>query len=157
MWRSGPGSVLRRERARGALPPGATRVQAARVCHARGVGAPVRDAVGAALPCGDGPPPDTVRAQEPACGPGAPDGWDGPAGPAGRRAVGQVVVVRPEFADDPSGARSWEEGAAVLPPAGHRRAGDGRGAGRAAVAPAAGRGTGESGPRAPGALRHVIR
>ncbi|MEV7198228.1 urease accessory protein UreD [Streptomyces sp. NPDC093510] len=35
--------------------------------------------------------------QELSCGPGAPGGWDGPAVLAGHRAVGQLVVVRPEY------------------------------------------------------------
>lgn len=56
-----------------------------------------------------------VLDQELACGPGAPGGWDGPAGLAGHRTVGQVVVVRPEFADEPPAACVFEEGAAVLP------------------------------------------
>ncbi|MFF7607443.1 urease accessory protein UreD [Streptomyces parvulus] len=53
-----------------------------------------------------------------ACGPGAPGGWDGPAGLAGHRAVGQLVVVRPEFAAAPPAARVVGEGAAVMPLAG---------------------------------------
>lgn len=59
-----------------------------------------------------------VLDQELACGPGAPGGWDGPAGLAGHRAVGQLVVVRPGFAGEPPAARVFEEGAAVLPLAG---------------------------------------
>lgn len=59
-----------------------------------------------------------VLDQELACGPGAPGGWDGPAVLAGHRAVGQVVVVRPEFADRPVPARVLGEGAAVVPLAG---------------------------------------
>ncbi|CAL9380726.1 Urease accessory protein UreD [Streptomyces sp. enrichment culture] len=59
-----------------------------------------------------------VLDQELACGPGAPGGWDGPAGLAGHRAVGQLVVVRPGFATGPPAARVFEEGAAVLPLAG---------------------------------------
>ncbi|MFG2681096.1 urease accessory protein UreD [Streptomyces sp. NPDC048392] len=59
-----------------------------------------------------------VLDQELACGPGAPGGWDGPAGLAGHRAVGQVLVVRPEFAAEPPVARTFEEGAAVMPLAG---------------------------------------
>ncbi|MEC4571424.1 urease accessory protein UreD [Streptomyces virginiae] len=39
--------------------------------------------------------------QELACGPGAPGGWDGPAGLAGHRAVGQLLVVEPAFVQDP--------------------------------------------------------
>ncbi|MDL5200166.1 urease accessory protein UreD [Streptomyces sp. ALI-76-A] len=60
----------------------------------------------------------TVLDQELACGPGAPGGWDGPAVLGGHRAVGQVVVVRPEFADEPVAARVLGEGAAVVPLAG---------------------------------------
>ncbi|MFG2543956.1 urease accessory protein UreD [Streptomyces sp. NPDC048594] len=59
-----------------------------------------------------------VLDQELACGPGAPGGWDGPAGLAGHRAVGQLVVVRPGFATEPPAARVFEEGAAVMPLAG---------------------------------------
>ncbi|MET7322269.1 urease accessory protein UreD [Streptomyces sp. NPDC005549] len=59
-----------------------------------------------------------VLDQELACGAGAPGGWDGPAGLAGHRAVGQLVVVRPGFATEPPAARAFEEGAAVLPLAG---------------------------------------
>ncbi|MFD9380242.1 urease accessory protein UreD [Streptomyces sp. NPDC059999] len=39
--------------------------------------------------------------QEVACGPGAPGGWDGPAGLAGHRALGQLLVVDPRFAQAP--------------------------------------------------------
>jgi urease accessory protein len=60
----------------------------------------------------------TVLDQELSCGPGAPGGWDGPAVLAGHRAVGQLVVVRPEFADRPPGARALGECAAVIPLAG---------------------------------------
>ncbi|MGW1954505.1 urease accessory protein UreD [Streptomyces sp. NPDC001920] len=59
-----------------------------------------------------------VLDQEVACGPGAPGGWDGPAGLGGLRAVGQLVVVRPEFADHPVKARMLGENAAVMPLAG---------------------------------------
>ncbi|MFE5818958.1 urease accessory protein UreD [Streptomyces sp. NPDC056479] len=59
-----------------------------------------------------------VLDQELACGPGAPGGWDGPAGLGGCRAVGQLVVVRPEFARDPVAARVLGDGAAVMPLAG---------------------------------------
>ena len=59
-----------------------------------------------------------VLDQELSCGPGAPGGWDGPAGLGGFRAVGQLVVVRPEFADAPVAARVWGEHAAVMPLAG---------------------------------------
>ncbi|MEU7424637.1 urease accessory protein UreD [Streptomyces sp. NPDC040750] len=60
----------------------------------------------------------TVLDQELACGPGAPGGWDGPAVLAGHRAVGQLVVAAPEFADRPVAARMLGEGAALLPLAG---------------------------------------
>ncbi|CAM5468137.1 urease accessory protein UreD [Streptomyces fumanus] len=59
-----------------------------------------------------------VLDQELSCGPGAPGGWDGPAVLAGHRAVGQIVVVRPEFAPHPPAARVCPAGAAVLPLAG---------------------------------------
>ncbi|KUN85686.1 urease accessory protein UreD [Streptomyces griseoruber] len=60
----------------------------------------------------------TVLDQELACGPGAPGGWDGPAVLAGHRAVGQLVVVRPEFATHPVGAQILGEHAALVPLAG---------------------------------------
>ncbi|MFF3332570.1 urease accessory protein UreD [Streptomyces sp. NPDC002888] len=60
----------------------------------------------------------TVLDQELACGPGAPGGWDGPAVLAGQRAVGQLVVVRPEFATQPVVARAVGDQAAVMPLAG---------------------------------------
>lgn len=60
----------------------------------------------------------TVLDQELACGPGAPGGWDGPAVLAGRRAVGQLLVARPEFGERPVAARPLGEGAAVVPLAG---------------------------------------
>ena len=60
----------------------------------------------------------TVLDQELTCGPGAPGGWDGPAVLAGHRAVGQLLVVRPEFADQPVTAQVLGEGAAVVPLAG---------------------------------------
>ncbi|MFD0313494.1 urease accessory protein UreD [Streptomyces flavalbus] len=60
----------------------------------------------------------TVLDQELSCGPGAPGGWDGPAGLGGHRAVGQLVVVRPEFAERPVAARTLGDTAAVLPLAG---------------------------------------
>ncbi|MGW2049788.1 urease accessory protein UreD [Streptomyces sp. NPDC001858] len=59
-----------------------------------------------------------VLDQELACGPGAPGGWDGPAVLAGHRAVGQVVVVRPEFAERPVTAQVFGEHACVMPLAG---------------------------------------
>ncbi|WP_280912703.1 urease accessory protein UreD [Streptomyces sp. SAI-208] len=60
----------------------------------------------------------TVLDQELACGPGAPGGWDGPAVLAGHRTVGQLLVARPEFAEQPVPARVLGEGAVVVPLAG---------------------------------------
>ncbi len=56
--------------------------------------------------------------QELACGPGAPGGWDGPAVLGGHRAVGQLVVVRPEFEDVKPSAAPVGEWAALTPLAG---------------------------------------
>ncbi|WP_405927581.1 urease accessory protein UreD [Streptomyces sp. NBC_00035] len=56
--------------------------------------------------------------QELSCGPGAPGGWDGPAVLAGHRALGQLLVVRPEFADVPVQARLLGECASLMPLAG---------------------------------------
>ncbi|WP_329550318.1 urease accessory protein UreD [Streptomyces sp. NBC_01356] len=56
--------------------------------------------------------------QELSCGPGAPGGWDGPAVLAGHRALGQLLVVRPEFADVPVQARLLGEYASLTPLAG---------------------------------------
>jgi urease accessory protein len=56
--------------------------------------------------------------QELACGPGAPGGWDGPAVLAGHRALGQLVVVRPEFEQQLPAARLLGEYAALTPLAG---------------------------------------
>ncbi|MEU7066968.1 urease accessory protein UreD [Streptomyces sp. NPDC053429] len=56
--------------------------------------------------------------QELACGPGAPGGWDGPAGLAGHRALGQLLVVDPEFAEAPPAPAVLGEFAAVTPLAG---------------------------------------
>ncbi|MFE9217852.1 urease accessory protein UreD [Streptomyces lavendulae] len=56
--------------------------------------------------------------QELSCGPGAPGGWDGPAGIAGHRALGQLLVVDPRFDADPPAARVLGEFAAVTPLAG---------------------------------------
>ncbi|MFE2530180.1 urease accessory protein UreD [Streptomyces sp. NPDC059371] len=56
--------------------------------------------------------------QELACGPGAPGGWDGPAVLAGHRALGQLVIVRPEFERDLPTARPLGEYAALTPLAG---------------------------------------
>jgi urease accessory protein len=60
----------------------------------------------------------TVLDQELACGPGAPGGWDGPAVLAGHRAVGQLIVVRPEFTREPPAARMLGECASLAPLAG---------------------------------------
>lgn len=56
--------------------------------------------------------------QEVACGPGAPGGWDGPAGLAGHRALGQLLVVDPAFAISAPTAAVLGEFAAVTPLAG---------------------------------------
>ncbi|MGW5849737.1 urease accessory protein UreD [Streptomyces sp. NPDC055254] len=56
--------------------------------------------------------------QELACGPGAPGGWDGPAGLAGHRAIGQLLLVEPAFAGRPAAAAMLGEFAAVTPLAG---------------------------------------
>ncbi|MEU3983307.1 urease accessory protein UreD [Streptomyces sp. NPDC026672] len=60
----------------------------------------------------------TVLDQELACGPGAPGGWDGPAVLGGHRAVGQLIVVRPEFGQCPPAARTLGETAMLVPLAG---------------------------------------
>ncbi|MGW5427368.1 urease accessory protein UreD [Streptomyces sp. NPDC004059] len=60
----------------------------------------------------------TVLDQQLACGPGAPGGWDGPAVLAGRRAVGQLLVVRPEYAVRPVEPQMLDECAALTPLAG---------------------------------------
>ncbi|WP_327358195.1 urease accessory protein UreD [Streptomyces sp. NBC_01304] len=56
--------------------------------------------------------------QELACGPGAPGGWDGSAVLAGHRAVGQLVVVQPEFEDAPPQGRPLGDTASLTPLAG---------------------------------------
>ncbi|MFD6185166.1 urease accessory protein UreD [Streptomyces goshikiensis] len=56
--------------------------------------------------------------QELACGPGAPAGWDGPAGLAGHRSIGQLLVVDPAFEKAPPAAAVLGEFAAVTPLAG---------------------------------------
>ncbi|MFE2144852.1 urease accessory protein UreD [Streptomyces sp. NPDC059456] len=56
--------------------------------------------------------------QELACGPGAPGGWDGPAGLAGHRALGQLLVVDPAFAVSAPVPAVLGEFAAVTPLAG---------------------------------------
>ncbi|WP_185921981.1 urease accessory protein UreD [Streptomyces sp. WAC06614] len=53
--------------------------------------------------------------QELACGPGAPGGWDGPAGLAGHRALGQLLVVDPAFAERPPPAGPLGDLAAITP------------------------------------------
>ncbi|WP_433343548.1 urease accessory protein UreD [Streptomyces sp. CA-253872] len=53
--------------------------------------------------------------QETCLGTGAPPGWDGPAGTAGLRAIGQLLLVAPEFTEYEAGARLLPPGAAVLP------------------------------------------
>ncbi|MET7442806.1 urease accessory protein UreD [Streptomyces sp. NPDC005496] len=60
----------------------------------------------------------TVLDQELSCGPGAPGGWDGPAVLGGHRALGQLVVVRPEFEEQPEEPRLFGESAALTPLAG---------------------------------------
>jgi urease accessory protein len=59
-----------------------------------------------------------VLDQELACGPGAPGGWDGPAVLGGHRAVGQLVVVRPQFAAEPVTGRVLGKSAVLMPLAG---------------------------------------
>lgn len=56
--------------------------------------------------------------QQVCCGPGAPGGWDGPAVLGGYRALGQLVVVRPEFAERTPGPKVLGETAALTPLAG---------------------------------------
>lgn len=56
--------------------------------------------------------------QELSCGPGAPGGWDGPAVLAGHRAIGQLVVVRPEFERERPEPALLGDGAALTPLAG---------------------------------------
>ncbi|MEU6813097.1 urease accessory protein UreD [Streptomyces sp. NPDC046831] len=57
----------------------------------------------------------TVLDQELACGPGAPGGWDGPAVLSGHRALGQLLVVRPEFAAAPVAPCVVGESAVLVP------------------------------------------
>ncbi|MFB7500450.1 urease accessory protein UreD [Streptomyces sp. NPDC056161] len=59
-----------------------------------------------------------VLDQELACGAGAAGGWDGPAVLGGHRAVGQLVLVRPEFTDRRPVARMLGRDAAITPLAG---------------------------------------
>ncbi|MFI8790126.1 urease accessory protein UreD [Streptomyces sp. NPDC055105] len=56
--------------------------------------------------------------QELACGPGAPGGWDGPAVLGGHRALGQLVVVKPEFEKGRPPPALLGENAALTPLAG---------------------------------------
>ncbi|RST16053.1 urease accessory protein UreD [Streptomyces sp. WAC05374] len=56
--------------------------------------------------------------QELAYGPGAPGGWDGGAVLGGHRAVGQLLVVRPEFEEKPAEPCLLGDTAAVTPLAG---------------------------------------
>ncbi|MGW0567210.1 urease accessory protein UreD [Streptomyces tauricus] len=56
--------------------------------------------------------------QELSCGPGAPGGWDGPAVLAGHRALGQLLVVRPEYVARPVETRLLGEYAVLAPLAG---------------------------------------
>ncbi|MDQ1040328.1 urease accessory protein [Streptomyces sp. V3I8] len=56
--------------------------------------------------------------QELSCGPGAPGGWDGPAVLGGHRALGQLLVVRPQYASRPVEPRLLGECAALTPLAG---------------------------------------
>ncbi|WP_286258738.1 urease accessory protein UreD [Streptomyces graminofaciens] len=56
--------------------------------------------------------------QEVTCGPGAPGGWDGPAVLGGHRALGQLVVVRPEFVERTPEPQVLGECAALTPLAG---------------------------------------
>ncbi|MPY63523.1 urease accessory protein UreD [Streptomyces spongiae] len=60
----------------------------------------------------------TLLDQEVACGPGAPGGWDGPAVLAGCRALGQLVIVRPEFEERLPEPRVLGEYASLSPLAG---------------------------------------
>ncbi|MFI6033652.1 urease accessory protein UreD [Streptomyces sp. NPDC051315] len=59
-----------------------------------------------------------VLDQELSCGPGAPAGWDGPAVLGGHRALGQLVIARPEFGDRPVTARVLGDKASLVPLAG---------------------------------------
>ncbi|WP_328497807.1 urease accessory protein UreD [Streptomyces sp. NBC_00414] len=56
--------------------------------------------------------------QELSCGPGAPGGWDGPAVLAGHRALGQLLVVRPEYVSRPVEPRLLGDSAVLTPLAG---------------------------------------
>ncbi|MEU8983867.1 urease accessory protein UreD [Streptomyces sp. NPDC048309] len=56
--------------------------------------------------------------QELAYGPAAPAGWDGPTGLAGHRAVGQLLVVDPEFDEHSAEPRRLADTAVLTPLAG---------------------------------------
>ncbi|MEU9183794.1 urease accessory protein UreD [Streptomyces sp. NPDC048484] len=56
--------------------------------------------------------------QELSSGPGAPGGWDGPAVLAAHRALGQLLVVRPQYARRPVEPRLLGEFASLTPLAG---------------------------------------
>ncbi|MEE1755418.1 urease accessory protein UreD [Streptomyces sp. SP18CS02] len=56
--------------------------------------------------------------QELRYGPGAPGGWDGAAVLAGHRAVGQLLVVDPDFDEKPTGPRLIGDAAVLAPLAG---------------------------------------
>nr|AQT39033.1 UreD [Streptomyces sp.] len=56
--------------------------------------------------------------QELGYGPGAPGGWDGAAVLAGHRAVGQLLVVDPQFEDKPAEPQLLGETAVLTPLAG---------------------------------------
>ncbi|MCX4510503.1 urease accessory protein UreD [Streptomyces sp. NBC_01619] len=56
--------------------------------------------------------------QELSFGPGAPGGWDGGAVLAGHRAVGQLLVVDPDFEKNPVESRQLGESAVLTPLAG---------------------------------------
>lgn len=56
--------------------------------------------------------------QELGYGPGAPGGWDRPAVLGGHRAVGQLLVVMPEFEEKPMAARLLGPTAVLTPLAG---------------------------------------
>ncbi|NGO80944.1 urease accessory protein UreD [Streptomyces sp. YC504] len=60
----------------------------------------------------------TLLDQELSCGPGAPAGWDGPAVLGGLRALGQLLVVRPEFTEAPVQPCMLGEHASLTPLAG---------------------------------------
>ncbi|MFD5426146.1 urease accessory protein UreD [Streptomyces sp. NPDC127084] len=56
--------------------------------------------------------------QELAYGPAAPEGWDGPAVLGGHRAVGQLLIVDPEFEKHPARTRQFGTSAVLTPLAG---------------------------------------